>query len=168
MKRSRAVALLLLGLCLVGGYAVWCARPFYRYPSLSFGPGISAEMQAYLTAWDAEQRLYRPVAFTWKAFGHALCHPYEPGFKPVGAMKIGGGLFEDEEEVIVSHVSRPPIQFRRDRYGWEPPNLQFPGPAGFVTRGRRWSPPDRSAEEEMPESFRMPPPVLRPNRPSSE
>ncbi len=166
MRRRRFFALLLLGVGTLGGYAVWCARPFYQYPSLRFSKGVSEPMQAYITAWDAGERLFRPVKFTWRGWGYALCHPYEPGFKPIQAGNIANSLFEDEEEVIVSHPSRPLIQFRRDRYGYDRPSIQFSGPPGFTTKSARWSGPDRSQEEAMPESFRQPPPVFRPGQPT--
>jgi len=160
MKRSRFFALLILGLGLIGSYAVWCARPFYQYPSFRFGRDVSEQMQAYITAWDAGQRLYRPVKFTWSGWGYALCHPYQPGFKPVMVSKIGGGLFGDEEEAILSHSSRPAMEVRRNRYGWETPIMKFPGPAGFVTRSPKWHMPERS-EGDIPESFLQPPPDFK-------
>lgn len=161
MRRSRFIVLSLLGVGMLGSYAVWCARPFYTYPSLRFGKNVSEPMRNYITAWDAQERLFRPVAFSWRGLGQALIHPYEPGFKTISVSGIEGGLFADEEEAIVSHPSRPPVQFRRDRFGWDRPAIQFPGPPGFSTRPARWSSPDRSQEEAMPESFRQPPPVWR-------
>ena len=160
MKRSRFYLLLLLGLGSICSYAVWCARPFYQYPSIRFGRGVSEQMQAYIVAWDADQRLYRPVEFTWRGWGYALCHPYEPGFKPVGVSKIGGGLFGDEEEAIISHPSRPALEVRRNRYGWETPIMMFSGPPGYVTRPPKWHTPERS-EGETPASFLQPPPDFR-------
>lgn len=113
MKRSRAIAVFVMLVLLLGGYSAWCGRAFYTKPPLVFQPDASeAEVEA-ASRWHEKTDQLSPMPFRFEQYCYYLKNPWKPVHYPVnvssGLISQGraSGLGEQiQGQMTISHQRR--------------------------------------------------------------